>query len=126
MRHSLTYAEAATLLDCHVSNVPKLIRRGLLTSHGATWRQGWLVTSVKLMSFSIEQLRTKTDDDIVRLHDQAAENTTVGVSYYLDELRRRETAAAMRASHRLALASFVMTAVSTVTAVVAVVIALTA
>lgn len=78
------------------------------------------------MSFSIEQLRTKSDDDIVRLHDQVAENTMVGVNYYLDELRRRETAAAMRSSHRLALASFVMTAVSTVTAVVAVVIALTA
>ena len=30
----VTYAQAATILGCHVSNVPKLIRRGLLTSTG--------------------------------------------------------------------------------------------
>lgn len=28
----LTYAQAADLLGCHVSNIPKLIRKGYLTS----------------------------------------------------------------------------------------------
>lgn len=36
----VTYAEAAALLGCHVSNVPKLIRRGLLTSHGGRGTKG--------------------------------------------------------------------------------------
>ena len=29
----ITYAEASALLDCHVSNIPKLIARGQLTVH---------------------------------------------------------------------------------------------
>ena len=32
---ALTYRDAAILLGCHVSNVPKLIRKGQLTSNGA-------------------------------------------------------------------------------------------
>lgn len=36
----LTYAQAADLLDCHVSNIPKYIRRGLLTSHGGRGTKG--------------------------------------------------------------------------------------
>lgn len=35
MLDRLTYAEAAEILGCHVSNVPKLIRKGDLTSNGA-------------------------------------------------------------------------------------------
>jgi excisionase family DNA binding protein len=30
----ITYAQAAAILGCHVSNVPKLVDRGLLTSTG--------------------------------------------------------------------------------------------
>jgi excisionase family DNA binding protein len=32
MASTVTYAQAAEMLACHVSNVPKLVRRGLLTS----------------------------------------------------------------------------------------------
>lgn len=39
-QESLTYAQAAALLDCHVSNIPKYIRRGLLTSHGGRGTKG--------------------------------------------------------------------------------------
>ena len=72
------------------------------------------------MSFSIEQLRKQSDADIIHLHDEQAKNTFVGVDYYLDELRRREMAAAMKSSHRLSQAAVVLSAVNTVVAVVAI------
>ena len=34
MTERVTYEEAAKILDCHISNVPKLVRRGELTSSG--------------------------------------------------------------------------------------------
>lgn len=78
------------------------------------------------MSFSIDELRSRSDDEIIDLHDRQAIHTQVGVDYYLDELRRRDQARAMEASHRLAKASFVLTIVNAVLAVAAVVIALLA
>lgn len=36
----LTYTQAADLLECHVSNIPKYIRRGLLTSRGGRGTKG--------------------------------------------------------------------------------------
>jgi len=89
-------------------------------------RPGEQAPTVDHMSFTMEKLRSTADNDLFRLHDRAAENTVVGVSYYLDELRRREQAAAIKACHRLAFASFVLTAVNAVLAVAAVVIALAA
>lgn len=32
----ITYAEAAVILGCHVSNVPKLVNKGELASHGGS------------------------------------------------------------------------------------------
>lgn len=77
------------------------------------------------MAFSIEQLRGQSDADLIHLHDEAAKHTAVGVSYYLDELRRREMAAAMRSSHRLAQAAVMLSAVNTIVAAIAIVVALT-
>jgi len=42
------------------------------------------------MSQSIEQLRKLTDDEIIALHDRVANNTVVGVQFFLDEINRRE------------------------------------
>ena len=78
------------------------------------------------MSFTIEQLRSKSDAELITLHDEMAQHTQVGVAYYLDELRRRDQARAIAASHRLAVASFVLSIVNAVVAVVAVVIAVSA
>lgn len=41
------------------------------------------------MSHTIQDLRSLTDDDLIRLHDRLAKNTVVGIAYYLDELERR-------------------------------------
>ena len=53
------------------------------------------------MAMTIKQLRNASDDDLIDAHDHAARYVSPGVSYYLDELRRRDTARAMRAGHEL-------------------------
>lgn len=78
------------------------------------------------MSFSIRDLRAKTEEELIDLHDGVAENTVVGVAYYLEELRRREQVAAIRSSQRLARAAFWLTAANTVLASLAVVLSLVA
>jgi hypothetical protein len=45
------------------------------------------------VSFSLEQLRGLPTEELVRRHDRLATNTSVGVSYYLEELARRDAAA---------------------------------
>jgi len=50
------------------------------------------------MSYTMEQLRATSDADLVRGHDEAAQHTVVGVNYFLDELRRRDVARAVRSS----------------------------
>lgn len=45
------------------------------------------------MSFSLEQLRALPRDELIAEHDRLAQNTSVGVSYFLDELARRDAAA---------------------------------
>ena len=44
------------------------------------------------MAPTIEQLRGKTTDQLIREHDAAATHTVVGISYYLEEIARREQA----------------------------------
>jgi hypothetical protein len=78
------------------------------------------------MSMTIEQLRKATDDELIERHDEMTVHTSVGVSFYLDELKRRETQRAMESSNRLARASFYLTIANTVLALVAVVVALSA
>lgn len=41
------------------------------------------------MVHSLKNLREMSDEKLVDLHDQAAENTVTGVNYYLNELSRR-------------------------------------
>jgi hypothetical protein len=48
------------------------------------------------MAMSHQATRNASDDDLIDEHDHAARYASPGVSYYLDELPRRETARAMR------------------------------
>lgn len=42
------------------------------------------------MSYLLKQLRAAESEELVARHDAVAENTSVGVNYYLDELARRD------------------------------------
>jgi predicted DNA-binding protein len=44
------------------------------------------------MSYSLEDLRAAPDAELIERHDRLAENTSVGVSYYLEELADRVSA----------------------------------
>jgi hypothetical protein len=74
------------------------------------------------MSEKIADLRALTDDEIISRHDVIARNTSVGVNFYLDELRRREQARAIAASNRLARAAFWLTVANTALALVAIIV----
>lgn len=42
------------------------------------------------MSYSLNDLRTIPDDELIKQHDAMAQHTSVGVQYFLDELARRD------------------------------------
>lgn len=74
----------------------------------------------------IEDLRAATDAELIAEHDYHATHTVVGTAYYMDELNRRALVRLTKSNQRLALASFVMSAVSTAAAIAAVWIAVLA
>ena len=85
------------------------------------------------MSRSISGLRALSDDQLIAEHDERAQHTVVGTSYYVDELSRRaqeRDAKAMRelaeASHKLSVRTFLLTVASAVLSVLAVVAAFAA
>jgi hypothetical protein len=41
------------------------------------------------MAPSYQQLLEMSDDELIAIHDRLAENTVLGVNYFLEELRRR-------------------------------------
>lgn len=43
------------------------------------------------MSYSYRSLQRMTEDELINEHDKHAKSTVVGISYYLDELARRES-----------------------------------
>ncbi|MBK5211155.1 MAG: hypothetical protein JJE36_02405 [Coriobacteriia bacterium] len=63
------------------------------------------------MSASIQELRKMTDEELICAHDECAKNTSVGVSYYLDELQRRSIERSNRLMNRSTIAIVIMTAV---------------
>ncbi len=69
---------------------------------------------------TIAELRSLSDDELVKQHDQLAASTSVGVSYYLEELERRSVD---RQGRRMLRLTWVVTAL-TVVNVVAVVVSL--
>lgn len=42
------------------------------------------------MSYTYEKLRRVSDEELIRQHDESAKHTVVGISYFLDELARRD------------------------------------
>jgi lipopolysaccharide/colanic/teichoic acid biosynthesis glycosyltransferase len=85
------------------------------------------------MSYSIEQLRARTDEELIAEHDGHAVHTVVGTAYYMDELERRSRERATEASNRLAAETqelakrtYWLTVVTTGLSVIAIVIAVVA
>ncbi|MCW2763616.1 MAG: hypothetical protein JWR85_3817 [Marmoricola sp.] len=74
----------------------------------------------------IDDLRATSDEVLIAEHDQLATNTSVGTSYYMEELQRRQVERSMQASHRLAVVGIVLSVLNAIVAVVAVVIAIAA
>lgn len=77
-------------------------------------------------AYTLAQLREMSDDDIVLLHDAESTNTFVGLNYFLDELRRRETERGIAASTDLARKTFWLSVASSVLALASVIIAVIA
>ncbi len=42
------------------------------------------------MSLALKELRAKSDEEIIALHDNLAQSTSEGVNFYLNELTRRD------------------------------------
>jgi hypothetical protein len=42
------------------------------------------------MSETLAELRSLSDDDLIRRHDELAKRTAVGTNHYLQELSRRD------------------------------------
>lgn len=72
------------------------------------------------MSYSLRQLRSLSDDQLIAEHDEKAKNTSVGTQYFMDELDRRSRERYERATFRLSWLS----AVASIAAVVASIISL--
>lgn len=92
------------------------------------------------MSFDLQSLRSLPESELIRLYDDMAKNTGVGINYYAEELdrrsRERATAANIELSresqhlasetHALARRSFWLTVASAGLSFVAVVVAVIA
>jgi len=83
------------------------------------------------MSYSLEQLRTCSKSELIDAHDRLAKSTSVGISYYLDEISRRDAQEVndsmlklTKSMHHYTMAMTVMTFVMLVATVVNVIIAL--
>ncbi len=57
------------------------------------------------MADTIEQLRAKTDEELITEHDRLAQRTSHGTGFYVEELDRRSRERATVAAHELAVAS---------------------
>ena len=78
------------------------------------------------MSMKFAALKATSDEQLMDYHDQLAENTSVGINYYLDEIRRREFQRAAETSAELARRAYWLTVASTGLAVVSVIVAVIA
>ena len=48
------------------------------------------------MSHSYDELRSLSDDELIKAHDDLAKSTLVGISYYLEELAGKINASMLR------------------------------
>jgi hypothetical protein len=70
------------------------------------------------MSYPLADLRALPDDELIRAHDHLAQNTSVGIDYYLAELARRDALRQEGAIRRLTWVIAVLTAVITAATIV--------
>jgi hypothetical protein len=63
---------------------------------------------------TITELKALSDDELIEQHDKLAENTAVGISYYLAELERRRVDRQNRLMLRLTLIVTALTVVNVV------------
>jgi hypothetical protein len=78
------------------------------------------------MSFNIKDLRSISDEELIRLHDAMAVHTSVEVDYYLQELQRRDQWRSAESTERLARAAVRLTIASTAAAILALVVSVLA
>lgn len=71
-----------------------------------------------MVAKTIAELRNTTEEKLIEEHDHLAQNTAVGTSYYLDELRRRESARQEATMLRLTRVSTILTAVVTAATII--------
>ena len=64
-----------------------------------------------MASYTLKELRSITVDELVKRHDEQAGRTEVGVSYYLEELARRDQERTNRVLIGLTVALTVLTLV---------------
>lgn len=84
------------------------------------------LNSLFLVWYTIADLRSAPDEELIARHDALATSTSVGVNNYLAELDRRDHSRAIEASHDLARAAYRLTVASTVLAAIAAVAAIVA
>jgi hypothetical protein len=77
----------------------------------------------RAVSRSYRDLLSLTDDELITAHDEIAPSTSVGVNYYLDELRRREQARSNQLIIRLTFANAALAALAVVISMIALVVA---
>lgn len=75
------------------------------------------------MQYTIAQIRQMTDDELIAQND-AAWNSSVPSTFYLDELNRRALERSQAATEQLARRAYGLTVATTVLSVVAAVLAL--
>ena len=79
-----------------------------------------------VMAMTLHQLRDASDEDLITAHDDIAHALNPSVSYYLDELGRRDTERAIRADQKLAKYILYLTVANGLLAVVSICVALAA
>ncbi len=67
-----------------------------------------------MMAKNLKELKSMTDEDLIAAYDQEAMRTNVGISFYLEELRYRETSRINRKVVRLTKWVTVLTVVITI------------
>lgn len=77
------------------------------------------------MAPRLSALRTMTDEQLIEAHDSMAPHTSIGIAYYLDELRRREANSSANAAlteaanaRRLAIINAIVAVIALIAAVV--------
>jgi hypothetical protein len=71
---------------------------------------------------TIAELRSLSDEEIIRRHDRKAANTVVGTQHYLDELARRDAERQGKRMEALTRSMYVLSVVVTFATIVGVVL----